>query len=716
MSGVVDRVTAWWQAEAPPRHAYAVSAGLALTIYFLVFGAGHVFGTSTYWDLPLTDHRAYLMGYRYFLHEPWQWPVFVTHTMNVPYTKSIAFTDSIPLWAFVNKSVATIVPPWREVSERAYLGLWYAVIFALQACFGVANLRALGHKSWGTVIVTALMFVAVPAWTLRYIHASMAAHFLTLWALYLYLRTPPGEVAPRKLRLAQIGQLAVASLVNPYHTVMSLGLFVASLARSRKLKPVAIWFPAAIVTIGVCAWAAGYFKREAKLAMFGFEVASTNVLSIVTPYRSGIIGDAAWVDPTGFQYEGVAYLGLGFLVLFALFLPRVKTLRAVIKRHPFLFAVALGAWVFALSNHIYVGSYELVAYELPSVFGWLADQFRSPGRFVWVPMYVLLVFVLKEAVARFTVGWKQLILPVVAVLQLVDASGDWRAHRGVTREPDHPRIPLAAWRPLVHAHERIYILPPYDCILDGEIDVDYVSLDIQYLASERALPINGVYSARPTRDCTVEVAMMQTQKPEDGTIYVLLRRVQEVAYRFQALGATCAEFKYGRVCSKNAAAIAELVRAGAATSFAPSPAQLAYGTRIEPGDPKSAAWVEQGWSWAESPRFTSGGAAWLVFDLIGDPPPNVALKIQAVAPLCRKRTTSDVDVLINGVLLTTLQFDEKTNDVNVVRTIPITKPELLRAPIVALELRPHDFRSPKKLRCNEDDRALGVGIQRVSFE
>ena len=76
-------------------------------------GPSLVLGTSDYWDLPRSDHRAYLMGYRYFSHEPWHWPVFVTHTMNVPYPKSIAFSDSIPIWAFINKVIGTVDPSQR---------------------------------------------------------------------------------------------------------------------------------------------------------------------------------------------------------------------------------------------------------------------------------------------------------------------------------------------------------------------------------------------------------------------------------------------------------------------------------------------------------------------------------------------------------------------------------------------------------------------------
>jgi len=136
------------------------------------------------------------MGYRYFLYEPWHWPVFLSHTLDVPFAKSIAFSDAIPVWALQNKAIATLLPPWESFSEHAYLGMWHATVYILQACFGVALLRALGHTSWRAALLTAVMFLAVHAWIFRYGHAALSAHWLELWALTLYLRPPARSPSP----------------------------------------------------------------------------------------------------------------------------------------------------------------------------------------------------------------------------------------------------------------------------------------------------------------------------------------------------------------------------------------------------------------------------------------------------------------------------------------------------------------------------------------
>ncbi len=343
-------VPTWAQEFPPPRlHSYIVAAALGLITFVVAYGPSHLVGMNTYWQLPQADERMALMGYRYFLHDTWHWPVFVNHAVNVPYPKSVAFLDCIPLWALINKSIATLIPPWESFSATAYLGLWHGLAYALQPVFGVACVRALGHTSWRTNLVAAVFFLAVPTWIFRYAHPALSAHWILLWALYLYLRTPVAARTPRRIALARIAQLAVAALTTPYHAAFSLAIYLPAVLRSRDRRSIAIWLPLGILAVGAAALFAGYFAPEAGRPQWGFEKESANLLSWLVP---------RWitnVEATPWQYEGYAYLGIGVLLLLALFVPHVRTLRGVISRHRWLFAIVAASAVFALSNHIYLG-------------------------------------------------------------------------------------------------------------------------------------------------------------------------------------------------------------------------------------------------------------------------------------------------------------------------------------------------------------------------
>lgn len=519
----------------------------------IVYGTGHLFGTSPYWTMPQTDERMALMGYRYFLDESWHWPVFASHAIDAPYVTSVAFSDCIPIWALINKTIATIVPPWQRLSADAYLGLWHGLAYALQACFGVACLRALGHRSWRAAIVTALFFVAVPAFIFRYGHAALSAHWVELWAIWLYLLTPARSATSRRLGIAKLAQLTVAALITPYHPVMSLGIFVASLLRSRDTRTIAIWLPLGIACVALATWFAGYFSGEGAVAQWGFAKQSTNVLSWLVPVRSGIIGDGRWIAnvmATDWQWEGYAYLGLGYLVLLALFLPHVKTLRGVIERHIFLFAISLAFWLLALSNHIYFGSQELATYSIPSFLRWIPTQFRAPGRFVWVPMYVAIVFLLHSGLTRFSTGRRFGVLVALVAVQLIDARGDWAHQRAITAGPHANVVDLGAWRPMVHAHQEVIIEPSFAC-LEGERPqwVSDLSTAVQMVASERGIPINGTYSARTQRSCADDESAWPILALRPGVLYVVLPRAAAIAARWQAGGARCIAFQTAWVCS-----------------------------------------------------------------------------------------------------------------------------------------------------------------------
>ena len=716
------RVSTWWTTPATARQAYALAAAIGMLIYLIVYGPGHLFGTTAYWDMPQEDSRAYLMGYRYFLAEPWQWPIFTSHTINLPATKSLALSDGIPVWALANKLVGTVIPPWDDFSSRSYLGLWHAVSHALQPCLGLAIMRLFGHRSRGAAILSAVFFLALPSWIFRYQHAALSAHFLILWPIYLYLRTPVKEVSPRKLQIGWLCELAVVAMTNPYHVVMSFGLFAAALVRSRRVRTL-IWAPAALAVIGLAAGLTGYLSRGAATKMGGFDIYTTNMMSMFVPPNSGIVGDArGWFGdtiPIHNQYEGMAYLGLGLIVLFVLFLPNARMLGGVIKRHPALFAIALGAWLLALSNRIFFNSHMVVSYDVPSSLHFVRDWFRAPGRFAYVPMYVLIVFLLQWAFTRFSTGWKRLVLPALAILQIVDASGAWRFNHAYTRGPYPHVLAMEPWRTLVQSHSTILELPTFDCLSDDWTKLK-PALEIAYYASERALPINGVYGARPVRDCAEDERTFTTLEVREGTLYVWFTKRDRFVRRIEELGAACGAFEYGWVCSKNASAIAEAIRAGALSPMSRTPSTspvLAVGQRIKLGLDGTPAYLTDGWSYAEATgRWSEGPMASLELRLAGDPPPHVALKLHAASMMCGQRKSQDVEVVVNDVRVGTLHFDPGANDVEEVQSLPVPPAALQRGREITVDFVPRDIRPPSKVRCNADTRRTGVWLRELWFE
>ena len=83
--------------------------------------------------------------------------------------------------------------------------------------------------------------------------------------------------------------------------------------------------------------------------------------------------------------------------------------------------------------------------------------------------------------------------------------------------PGHVFATSAYW----DAHAAIAILPPYCCVPGVDAPrLDAMSRDLQWLASERAMPINGTYCTRVWRRCDAEQAEWSDLAPSPGTLYV----------------------------------------------------------------------------------------------------------------------------------------------------------------------------------------------------
>ena len=132
------------------------------------------------------DSATHYMGWEFFRHTSlMQWPLGLNPKLGLDISSSIAFTDSIPLAAFIFKPFNFLLPATFQ-----YLGMWILVCFILQAYLAA---RLLSHFLTDQVqIVLGTVFIALsPALMYRlahdgYGHMALVSHFLILGALNLY--------------------------------------------------------------------------------------------------------------------------------------------------------------------------------------------------------------------------------------------------------------------------------------------------------------------------------------------------------------------------------------------------------------------------------------------------------------------------------------------------------------------------------------------------
>jgi hypothetical protein len=287
-------------------------AGLGVLLVFWAAGPRMLDPREVGWVMR-GDWQIHFLGWHFFRHEPWHWPPGTINGLMQPIGTSLGYTDAIPLMAFLLKPLSDTLPPAFQ-----YLGIWLLVCFALQGFFG-----ALVISTWTASrvlqVLGAILFLLLPTLAARIAHPALCAHWLLLWALWLYWRSP----VRRGRDVVDHAALGLAGgLVHPYLSVMTLALLLALAARRfflREMPVVYALMPWALACSGVVLgwWMSGLFTLTSAADVTAASGAfSMNLLAVVNP---GAI-PSTFLD--GFPAvsaaqlgEGYQYLGFGILVL-----------------------------------------------------------------------------------------------------------------------------------------------------------------------------------------------------------------------------------------------------------------------------------------------------------------------------------------------------------------------------------------------------------------
>jgi hypothetical protein len=195
------------------------------------------------------------------------------------------------------------------------------------------------------------------------------------------------------------------------------------------------------------------------------------------------------------QYEGFSYLGLGMIVLgLALLfdLARRRFHGGIDRAGVPLAVTAVALFVFAVGSVVAIGPHVLLDAPIP---GPVLGLFRSSGRFVWVPYYALMLWIVVRTANRCGGPIAATILGAVLVVQIADFS---LAHARTARlrltadaVPDGMRLDDSRWSGLAAGRRHLTLLPPAAC---GAAAGPYVPFVL--FAAEHGLTVNTGYLAR----------------------------------------------------------------------------------------------------------------------------------------------------------------------------------------------------------------------------
>ena len=521
-----------------------VGGALVGCIFFVWIAGGRVIDPSQYQWLMKLDWRINFLGWHLFRNDPWRIPPGLVEGYLAGEGTTIGFTDSVPLAALALKPFDGWLP-----TPFQYFGLWLLLCFVLQGMFGALITRVATRSSL-TQAVGGGLFVVVPTLLIRVGHPALTAHFVLLWALWLYLRSERNRPAPVRSH-ALLG--ACVGLIHPYLAAMTLGILVSLPLRDRSLRSAASFSIAVIAT--VAAWWIGGFvsvSNTTDLSAGGLGLYSMNVLSPITPRGWSTMLPEQPVAHEMQAYEGFQYLGIGTIGLIA-----AGVIVLLVKRKSIswsfvlpIAAVCTLSALYALSPRVTLGDDVLMDWTNPTV-----DRlafFRASGRFFWPMTYLLLAGAIAVVVSRLRAPVALIILAAALVLQFVDQRNAHAERRATSRSDAFhawPRQLLSpAWDTVLPHYERIVIVPASQC---GGAPIEHEEL--AFLAGMHGLTINSGLGARwdessRRRYCGALEVDVSSGRVEDRALYVVTARHEQRLRESARTPVVCGTIDVARVC------------------------------------------------------------------------------------------------------------------------------------------------------------------------
>jgi len=466
------------------------------------------------WLLDGSDRGQNSMGLIAYLRGG-NWPGLHDPLLMAPDGLPLALTDSNPLLGLLLKPFG--LPVGWQVT-----GLWLFACVILQVMFARALVTRYVADPLAAFLGTTLLAIS-PALIGRYGHVNLCAHWLILWALWVF-------VDPERSRRPGwwAAVTGVALLVHPYLAVMTVAIWASAVLRWLVVDP-ATWRRTAAVAVAVAAmlagiaWWLGFVGLNAlPTGSYGqFGMALDALWNPGNPDYSALLPGLTTTSAQGF--EGLNYLGAGLLLLIVVAVGAVAVRRErldvpLVWLVPAFLVLAL----IAIGPHLVWRGQVIVAIHLPDLVRNALDPVRAAGRLFWPVSYAiaLVAIVMAGRLPRAT-----LILGVALALQLFDLAPMVAAVRATSAsagDPLYRRTHDPAWQTLIDRASSIEFEPATPYLNQAVRD----EVTWRAITAKRAVPVRYFYASREPAKIRerldAETAAFNAGRIDPTRLYVIL--------------------------------------------------------------------------------------------------------------------------------------------------------------------------------------------------
>ena len=379
------------------KHRWSLTGALLGALVFLIlYGVRVLDPTCVDWILnnPSPDPAQHYLGWVFYRRSGWHLPYLgANYSAIYPYRTSILYTDSIPLLAVLGKLLGGVLP-----ARFQYLGLWGLFCYAMQGGLAQALIARVGGvrpgdtaKNWASVLGAGVL-VLFPALNIRmFAHTALAANWLVLLALWLWLCAEQSENRPTAAKLCLwwgILGLLCAGIHLYYLPMVGMVLVAACVQRAlEKRGPAAVVLPVASFCGAVLA------------ELFVLGAFAANFAGYSNGYLSGADLANLFVPGLGASWEQEIYAGLGTTIAVVLALAGLlvqhKQAGAFFRRHKNVVIAALVLLVLdaiaATGNTVTFAGRTLFTVPIPQALMDFWAMFSSCARLAWLAGMLLAV-------------------------------------------------------------------------------------------------------------------------------------------------------------------------------------------------------------------------------------------------------------------------------------------------------------------------------------
>ena len=379
------------------KHRWSLTGALLGALVFLIlYGVRVLAPTCVDWILnnPSPDPAQHYLGWVFYRRSGWHLPYLgANYSAIYPYRTSILYTDSIPLLAVLGKLLGGVLP-----ARFQYLGLWGLFCYAMQGGLAQVLIARVGGvrpgntaKNWASVLGAGVL-VLFPALNIRmFAHTALAANWLVLLALWLWLCAEQSENRPTAAKLCLwwgILGLLCAGIHLYYLPMVGMVLVAACVQRAlEKRGPAAVVLPVAS------------FCGAALAELFVLGAFAANFAGYSNGYLSGADLANLFVPGLGASWEQEIYAGLGTTIAVVLALAGLlvqhKQAGAFFRRHKNVVIAALVLLVLdaiaATGNTVTFAGRTLFTVPIPQALMDFWAMFSSCARLAWLAGMLLAV-------------------------------------------------------------------------------------------------------------------------------------------------------------------------------------------------------------------------------------------------------------------------------------------------------------------------------------